>query len=42
MTTLLWARPIFAAILLALVGSYVWTARTDAKHEPQYKPKFKQ
>lgn len=26
MTALLWARPIFAAILLALAGVYVWTA----------------
>ena len=26
MTALLWARPFFAAILLALVGVYVWTA----------------
>jgi hypothetical protein len=26
MAVLLWARPIFAAILLALAGLYVWTA----------------
>ncbi len=26
MTALLWARPIFALILLALVGLCVWTA----------------
>ena len=26
MTVLLWARPLFAAILLALVGVYVWMA----------------
>ena len=25
MTALLWVRPIFAVILLALVGLYVWT-----------------
>jgi cytochrome c-type biogenesis protein CcmH/NrfF len=34
MTALLWARPVFAAILLALVGLYVWTARrADAASE---------
>jgi hypothetical protein len=27
MTALLWARPVFAIILLALVGFYVWSAR---------------
>ena len=27
MTALLWARPVFAVILLALVGFYVWSAR---------------
>jgi hypothetical protein len=26
MVVLLWARPIFAAILLGLAGLYVWTA----------------
>jgi hypothetical protein len=36
MTALLWARPIFAAILLALVGLYVWTACTaEAKNDPK-------
>jgi len=40
MTALLWARPIFAAILLALVGVYVWTARgTEAKYEPWNQPR---
>jgi len=35
MTALLWARPIFAAILFALVGLYVWTAcGVEAKSEP--------
>jgi hypothetical protein len=34
MALLLWARSIFSAILLALVGIYVWTAsRADAQHE---------
>jgi hypothetical protein len=33
MAALLWARPIFAVILLVLVGVYVWTARrADANH----------
>ena len=27
MTALLWARPVFAILLLALVGFYVWSAR---------------
>jgi cytochrome c-type biogenesis protein CcmH/NrfF len=26
MTALLWARPVFAVILLTLVGFYVWAA----------------
>ena len=30
MTALLWARPVFALILVALVGIFVWTARADA------------
>jgi hypothetical protein len=35
MAALLWARPIFEAILLALVGVYVWTAYVaDAKQRP--------
>jgi hypothetical protein len=41
MTALLWARPIFAAILVALVGLNVWTAcaleaneAKSAKYEP--------
>lgn len=39
MTALLWARPVFAAILLALVGMYVWTAcSAEAKHEPTNQP----
>lgn len=33
MTALLWARPMFALILLALVGLHVWTA-WGSKHEP--------
>ena len=32
MTALLWARPAFAVVLLALVGFYVWTAhKTDVR-----------
>ena len=32
MTALLWARPAFAVLLLALVGFYVWTAhKTDIR-----------
>jgi hypothetical protein len=35
MTALLWARPIFSAILLALVGLYVYTAyRSESNAEP--------
>jgi hypothetical protein len=35
MALLLWARPVFAAILLALVGAYVWKAsKADAADEP--------
>jgi len=38
MAALLWARPVFAAILLALVGLYVWTAcRAEAKRLPEAK-----
>ncbi len=34
MTALLWARPMFALILLALVGLHVWTAwGSEAKRE---------
>jgi hypothetical protein len=34
MTALLWVRPVFAIILLALVGFYVWSARrADATHQ---------
>ena len=29
MTVLLWARPVFAAILLALVVTLAWTAYKD-------------
>ena len=33
MAALLWARPMFALILLALVGRFVWTAwETEAKY----------
>jgi cytochrome c-type biogenesis protein CcmH/NrfF len=39
MTALLWARPMFAAILIAVVGLYVWTAcRTEAEREPGDQP----
>jgi hypothetical protein len=35
MTALVWARPIFAAILLALVALFVWTAyKADVSREP--------
>jgi hypothetical protein len=35
MTALLWARPVFAAILVALVGTFVWTAcGAEAKNGP--------
>jgi hypothetical protein len=38
MTALLAARPVFAAILLALVGVYAWTAcRAEATDEPDAK-----
>jgi hypothetical protein len=30
MTALLWFRPVFGAILIVLVGVYVWTARRAA------------
>jgi hypothetical protein len=30
MTALLWARPVFALILLVLVAIFVWTAKADA------------
>jgi hypothetical protein len=34
MAVLLWARPVFSAILLALAGLYVWTAyQSTAKNE---------
>ena len=34
MTALLWARPVFAIILLALVGFYVWAAhKADAERQ---------
>jgi hypothetical protein len=34
MALLLWVRPIFAAILLGLVGLYVWTAyRGEVKND---------
>jgi hypothetical protein len=37
MTALLWARPLFGLILLAVVGVYVWTAyRTDASTEAEH------
>ncbi len=39
MTLLLWSRPVFAAILLTLVGAFVWTAiRTDAANGRPYQP----
>ena len=42
MTALLWARPIFALILLALVGWYVWTAcGAEAKYEPTSQAKHR-
>ena len=44
MTALLWARPVFAAILFALVGLHVWTAcavddsASQAKRQPRTQP----
>jgi hypothetical protein len=39
MTALLWARPMFAAIVIALVGVYVWAAwKPEARSEPGYEP----
>jgi hypothetical protein len=32
MAALLWARPVFAAILLALVAFYVWTGKRSVKN----------
>ena len=34
MTLLLWARPVFAVILFAVLGLYVWAGRNaEAKQE---------
>jgi hypothetical protein len=45
MTALLWARPVFGAILLAVVGLYIWTGLVAVKYEPErgpgYKPRYK-
>ena len=44
MTALLWARPVFAAILFALVGLHVWSAcavddpASQAKRQPGNQP----
>ena len=38
MTALLWARPMFALILLALVGLHVWTAWGAEANQTRHQP----